>query len=120
MIDTTNWIERLNRDFKRVTRMRGAFPNPYKFESPIMSANFEHNLIRDIVGEKLYHELCCELGGLQISFKKSNRSSVLFFFRQGSSVREIAYKMGVSEQFVRRVIGERLAKNQEKRLFDLK
>ncbi len=27
MIDTTNWIERLNRDFKRVTRMRGAFPN---------------------------------------------------------------------------------------------
>jgi len=28
MIYTTNWIERLNRDYKRVTRMRGAFPNP--------------------------------------------------------------------------------------------
>lgn len=27
MIYTTNWIERLNRDFKRVTRMRGAMPN---------------------------------------------------------------------------------------------
>lgn len=82
--------------------------------------SFEHELIKGVVGEKLYHELCCELGGLQISFKKSNRSSVLFFFRQGSSVREIAYKMGVSENFVRQVIGERLAKNQENGLFDLK
>lgn len=27
MIYTTNWIERLNRDYKRVTRMRGALPN---------------------------------------------------------------------------------------------
>jgi transposase-like protein len=28
MIYTTNWIERLNRDYKRVTRMRGALPSP--------------------------------------------------------------------------------------------
>lgn len=28
MIYTTNWIERLNRDFKRTTRMRGALPTP--------------------------------------------------------------------------------------------
>lgn len=28
MIKTTNWIERLNRDFKRTTRMRGALPSP--------------------------------------------------------------------------------------------
>lgn len=28
MIYSTNWIERLNRDFKRTTRMRGALPNP--------------------------------------------------------------------------------------------
>lgn len=28
MIYTTNWVERLNRDYKRVTRMRGALPNP--------------------------------------------------------------------------------------------
>lgn len=27
MIYTTNWIERLNRDYKRVTRMRGALPD---------------------------------------------------------------------------------------------
>jgi len=27
MIYTTNWIERLNRDFRRVLRMRGAMPN---------------------------------------------------------------------------------------------
>lgn len=27
MIYTTNWIERLNRDFRRTTRMRGALPN---------------------------------------------------------------------------------------------
>ena len=27
MIYTTNWIERLNRDFRRVTRMRTAMPN---------------------------------------------------------------------------------------------
>jgi len=27
MIYSTNWIERLNRDYKRVTRMRGALPN---------------------------------------------------------------------------------------------
>jgi len=26
MIYTTNWIERLNRDYKRVLRMRGALP----------------------------------------------------------------------------------------------
>lgn len=28
MIYSTNWVERLNRDFKRTTRMRGALPNP--------------------------------------------------------------------------------------------
>lgn len=28
MIYTTNWIERLNRDFRRVTRMRAPLPNP--------------------------------------------------------------------------------------------
>jgi transposase-like protein len=28
MIYTTNWIERLNRDYKRVTKMRGSLPNP--------------------------------------------------------------------------------------------
>lgn len=27
MIYTTNWVERLNRDYKRTTRMRGALPN---------------------------------------------------------------------------------------------
>ena len=27
MVYTTNWIERLNRDYKRTTRMRGALPN---------------------------------------------------------------------------------------------
>lgn len=28
MIYTTNWIERLNRDYKRVTKMRGSLPDP--------------------------------------------------------------------------------------------
>jgi transposase-like protein len=28
MIYSTNWIERLNRDYKLVLRMRGALPNP--------------------------------------------------------------------------------------------
>jgi len=28
MLYTTNWIERLNRDYKRTTRMRGSLPNP--------------------------------------------------------------------------------------------
>ena len=28
MIYTTNWIERLNRDYKRVINMRGAMPTP--------------------------------------------------------------------------------------------
>jgi len=27
MIHTTNWIERLNRDYKRTVRMRGSLPN---------------------------------------------------------------------------------------------
>lgn len=27
MIYTTNWIDRLQKDFRRVTRMRGAMPN---------------------------------------------------------------------------------------------
>jgi len=28
MLYSTNWIERLNRDYKRTTRMRGALPSP--------------------------------------------------------------------------------------------
>ncbi len=28
MIYTTKWIERLNRDYKRTTKMRGALPDP--------------------------------------------------------------------------------------------
>lgn len=27
-IYTTNWIERLNKEYKRVVKMRGAMPNP--------------------------------------------------------------------------------------------
>ncbi len=37
MIHSTNWIERLNRDYKRTTRMRGALPNP---ESVILLLGF--------------------------------------------------------------------------------
>lgn len=57
MIYTTNWIERLNRDFKRTTRMRGALPNPdatllllggvamtkTKYERKVPKLNYEQN-----------------------------------------------------------------------------
>lgn len=57
MIYTTNWIERLNRDFKRTTRMRGALPNPEatllllggvamtktKYERKVPKLNYEQN-----------------------------------------------------------------------------
>ena len=42
MIYTTNWIERLNRDFKRVTRMRTAMPNEESVLTLMGSVAMEH------------------------------------------------------------------------------
>lgn len=53
MIYTTNWIERLNRDFKRVIKMRGAMPN---YESVILLlANVAMN--RDVFKYPIYNFL---------------------------------------------------------------
>lgn len=42
MIYTTNWIERLNRDFRRVTRMRTAMPNGESVLTLMGSVAMEH------------------------------------------------------------------------------
>lgn len=42
MIYTTNWIERLNRDFRRVTRMRTAMPNEDSVLTLMGSVAMEH------------------------------------------------------------------------------
>jgi transposase-like protein len=42
MIYTTNWIERLNRDFRRVTRMRTAMPNEESVLTLLGSVAMEH------------------------------------------------------------------------------
>lgn len=42
MIYTTNWIERLNRDFRRVTRMRTAMPNEESVITLMGSVAMEH------------------------------------------------------------------------------
>ena len=42
MIYTTNWIERLNRDFRRVTRMRTAMPNEESVLTLMGSVAMEH------------------------------------------------------------------------------
>ena len=42
MIYTTNWIERLNRDFRRVTRMRTAMPNEESVITLLGSVAMEH------------------------------------------------------------------------------
>ena len=42
MIYTTNWIERLNRDFRRVTRMRTAMPNEEFVLTLIGSVTMDH------------------------------------------------------------------------------
>lgn len=42
MIYTTNWTERLNRDFRRVTRMRTAMPNEESVLTLMGSVAMEH------------------------------------------------------------------------------
>ncbi len=42
MIYTTNWIERLNRDFRRVTRMRAAMPNEESVLTLMGSVAMDH------------------------------------------------------------------------------
>ena len=42
MIYTTNWIERLNRDFRRVTRMRTAMPTEESVLTLMSSVAMEH------------------------------------------------------------------------------
>lgn len=42
MIYTTNWIERLNRDFRRVTRMRTAMPNEDSVLTLLGSVSMDH------------------------------------------------------------------------------
>ena len=42
MIFTTNWIERLNREFGRVTRMRAAMPNEESVLTLMGSVAMDH------------------------------------------------------------------------------
>ena len=42
MIYTANWIERLNRDFRRVTRMRTAMPNEESVLTLMGSVAMDH------------------------------------------------------------------------------
>ena len=44
MIYTTNWIERLNRDFRRVTRMRTAMPNEESVLTLMGSVAMDHRI----------------------------------------------------------------------------
>ena len=57
MIYSTNWIERLNRDYKRVLKMRGAMPSPESvlflmgsvaMEKEYKSYNYPVSAFRDI------------------------------------------------------------------------
>lgn len=56
MIYTTNWIERLNRDFRRVTRMRTAMPNEESVLTLMGSVAMEHKafdrLLPNITADK--------------------------------------------------------------------
>ena len=56
MIYTTNWIERLNRDFRRVTRMRTVMPNEESVLSLMGSVAMEHKafdrLLPNITADK--------------------------------------------------------------------
>ena len=47
MIYTTNWIERLNRDFRRVTRMRTDLPNEKSVLVLMGSVAMDYNLMTE-------------------------------------------------------------------------
>jgi len=56
MIYTTNWIERLNRDFRRVTKMRTAMPNEESVITLMGSVAMDHKafdrVLPRITGDK--------------------------------------------------------------------
>jgi putative transposase len=66
MIYTTNWIERLNRNYKRTLRMRSSMPNPesvlfllgsvamkrQEYNFPIHQFSFESKLFHNFEKEK--------------------------------------------------------------------
>ena len=58
MIYTTNWIERLNRDFRRVTRMRTAMPNEESVLTLMGSVAMDHKAfdraLPNITGDKTH------------------------------------------------------------------
>ena len=49
MIYTTNWIERLNRDFRRVTRMSGSMPSEDSVITLMGSVAMEHKAFDSIL-----------------------------------------------------------------------
>ena len=55
MIYTTNWIERLNRDFRRVTRMRTAMPNEESVLTLMGSVAMEHKAF-----DRLLPKITCD------------------------------------------------------------
>lgn len=55
MIYTTNWIERLNRDFRRVTRMRTAMPNEESVLTLMGSVAMEHKAF-----DRLLPNIACD------------------------------------------------------------
>ena len=57
MIYTTNWIERLNRDFRRVTRMRTAMPNEESVLTLMGSVAMDHKAYDRILPNITYDML---------------------------------------------------------------
>lgn len=57
MIYTTNWIERLNRDFRRVTRMRTAMPNEESVLTLMGSVAMDHKAYDRILPNIIYDML---------------------------------------------------------------
>lgn len=57
MIYTTNWIERLNRDFRRVTRMRIAMPNEESVLTLMGSVAMDHKAYDRILPNITYDML---------------------------------------------------------------
>lgn len=71
-------------------------------------ASFEQEVLIKVLGEDKYHELLCEVGGMQLSIPRPREQTIWYLYNSGMSIKQICYRTKWTERYVRKTINKKL------------
>ena len=72
-----------------------------------LMATFEQEILKEIIGEELYHEVLMKIGGMQLSVPKPKKETVLFLYKKDYNMKQILRMTHLSERYVRRILKDK-------------